>query len=213
MSERGLMAVILGIVGAIAFMSVVAVVSPAEAAVYKRDAHTLEISGPTTRRQAAEAIKEMRTNDIKRVIMWGEGGDFYAGLAIGIEIQREGASVQVPTGRRCVSACAFAAVASDKVMLGGELWFHTAYIPEYPLVFTLEQISTLGQQTGVQTLYYAYKVDLPAVFIWEIMGSTNACKFLVISDTSSVRQVTGAGFDDKINYRRRTVDECFAHTR
>lgn len=202
------LAAIMATIGGLLIWSVAA-----EAAVYKRDAHTLEISGPTTRQQAAQAITLLRANDIKRVVMWGDGGDFYAGLAIGLEIQREGVTVQVPTGRRCVSACAFAAIAADNIMLGGELWFHAAYIPHYPTNVTLEKISLWGQQTGAQTLYYATKIDVPAVFIWEILTTTSPCKFLVVKSTRSIRSVVDKGFHDKIAYSRKSHNECYAQNR
>jgi hypothetical protein len=121
--------------------------------------------------------------------MWGNGGDAFAGLAIGAAIHQKGVTVQIPSGARCISACAFAALAADKIMLGGELWFHHAYRPLVPTGKSLEDLERDGQKIGAMTLYYGHLIEVPAQFIYEVIATTSSCKFMVVDKTSSIRTI------------------------
>lgn len=183
-------------------------VASTAAAVVKVDGNTLTVSGNTTRIQAIAVSNALKHNDIKRVRMWGNGGDFFSGLAIGHMFSKEDIDVVIPTGARCVSACAFAALGADNVFLGGELWFHKPFRPKYNTFENLEDIDRGGQAIGVNLTYYVHELDHPVRFIFEMIGSTSHCKYLVIKKTSSIRALMAAGFDDKPVYSRTTQDDC-----
>lgn len=201
------------IVGTIIGVMLLLIYSPAMAAV-KLEGKTLTISGNTTRVQAVLVEQALKRNDVERIVMWGNGGDFFSGLAIGIMIKESGATVQIPTGARCVSACAFAAIAAEKIMVGGELWFHKAYRPSYNTLESLEDIDQDGQRIGITLSYYAYKLDLPLRFMFEVVGTTTSCKFLVIDSTLSARALQAASFDtNNFRYKRSYADTCHAYER
>lgn len=201
------------ITGTIIAVMLMLIYAPAMAAV-KLEGTTLTISGNTTRVQAAQVQQVLKRNDVERIVMWGNGGDFFSGLAIGLMIKESEATVQIPSGTRCVSACAFAAIASEKIMVGGELWFHKAYRPSYGPLESLEDIDKDGQRIGITLSYYAYKLDLPLRFMFEVVGTTTSCKFLVIDSTRSARALQAASFDtDDFRYQRGYIDTCHSYER
>jgi hypothetical protein len=181
----------------------------ASAAVKMLDEHTLQVSGNTTQRMAQEVVKQLALHDVKRIVMWGNGGDAFAGLAIGAAIHNEGVTLQIPSGTRCISACAFAALAADKIMLGGELWFHHAYRPMVPTSKSLEDLEREGQKIGAITLFYGHRIEVPAQFIYEVIATTSSCKFLVVDKSSSIRTIINTkDFENKtFRYSRRYNDE------
>ena len=188
-------------------------VASTAAAVVRVDGNTLTISGNTTRMQSVAVVNALKYNDIKRVRMWGSGGDFFSGLSIGYALSQEDVDVIIPTGARCVSACAFAALGAKKVFLGGELWFHKPFKPRYSTVDRLEDIDRAGQNIGINLSYYIWELDHPIRFLFEVIGSTSHCKYVVISKTSSIRDLMSAGFDDKPVYSRKTQDDCVDYSR
>ena len=181
----------------------------ANAAVKMLDEHTMQVSGNTTQRMAQEVIKNLALHDVKRIVMWGNGGDAFAGFAIGAAIHKEGTTVQVPSGTLCISACAFAALAAEKIMLGGELWFHHAYRPQVPTTKSLMDLERDGQKIGAITLYYGHKIQVPAQFIYEVIATTSHCKFMVIDSTKSIRTIINTkDFDERsFVFSRRYNDE------
>ena len=103
--------------------------TPATALVkYEDRTHTLSVGGNTTKPQVMAALFVIRAHDVSTVILWGNGGDFYAGLTLGHALKKEGVNVVIPTGKNCISACAIAALAGEKVMIDGALLFHRPYI-------------------------------------------------------------------------------------
>lgn len=188
-------------------------VASTASAVVKVDGNTLTVSGNTTRMQAIAVVNALKYNDIKRVRLWGSGGDFFSGLSIGHALSQEDVDVIVPTGTTCVSACAFAALGANKVFLGGELWFHKPFKPRYRTNERLEDIDRAGQNIGVNLSYYIWELDHPIRFIFEVIGSTSHCKYVVVSKTSSIRNLMNAGFDDKPVYSRKTQDDCVNYSR
>ena len=95
---------------------ITALASPAAAAVvYNDTTKNLTITGRTNNFQASSVYRYLRDNDVLTVTLQGEGGDYYAGLRLGRLIEAEGSVVIIPTNQRCVSACAFAALATLQV--------------------------------------------------------------------------------------------------
>lgn len=196
---------ILAVVLTLAFVGLTATASIAEV---RRDNDVLYVTGATTKWQVTQAVGILSKHYIKRVVLFGPGGDFFGGLALGQAIKKEGAVVQIPTNTRCVSACAFAAMGGYNILVGGELWFHHAYRPMYEGDASLEEINKSGQIIGMTTLYYGYLQDIPASFMWEVVATTSSCKFLIIDNTKSMRTIMDGKFDDKVVVPRRHHSTC-----
>ena len=157
--------------------------TPAAAAVvYDDTTKSLVVSGPTTSYQVGKVYKAMRDSDVLTVTLSGNGGDYYAGLRLGVLIREEGSVVIIPSGATCVSACAFAALGSDKVIIDGELWFHTPYLNSVPTSKTILEIAQMFGRAYVDMTSYLARMDIPMSFGHDLLVRTTTSKFVVIDD-------------------------------
>ena len=102
---------------------------------YDKETSTLRITGQTDMVQVLAASDMMREKDIKYIEMWGPGGYMEMGLQLGNRISKiEGVTVVVPKGKRCISACAFAAMGSKHIRIDGKLMLHRPFITGAPIM-------------------------------------------------------------------------------
>jgi hypothetical protein len=162
----------------------------ASAAVLWDDAtKTMTITGQTTMYQASQVYRVNKANEVLNVVMYGQGGSYYAGLRIGGLIKAEGSNVIIPMGKQCVSACAFAALAGNKVIVDGELWFHAPYLTEVPTGATILGIT---QNFGVaynDMSKYLLQMGVTIDFASELLKITTPSKFIIINDSSELRKL------------------------
>jgi hypothetical protein len=162
----------------------------ASAAVLWDDAtKTMTITGQTTMHQASQVYRVNKSNEVLNVIMHGQGGNYYAGLRIGKLIKAEGSNVIIPVDKKCISACAFAALAGKKVIVDGELWFHAPYLSKITTMATILQIT---QNFGVaynDMSKYLLEVGVTIDFATTLLQKTTPRKFIVINDTAQLRKL------------------------
>lgn len=164
-----------------------AVASPAAAlVVYDEATKNLAVSGTTTNYQAASVYRYMRDNDVLSVTLSGDGGEYYAGLRLGGLIKAEGSTVIIPAEKTCVSACAFAALGGDKIIVDGELWFHAPSLTLVPTNVSILEITQMFGRAYVDMSSYLAKMGVPMSFGYDIMVQTTIDKFIVIEDGSQI---------------------------
>lgn len=81
--------------------------------------------------------------------MISPGGYMPAALLIGEYISESGIPVVIREGTQCMSACAYAAIASPNLTLKGSLLFHSPY---FPTVSTSDTLSDLFVMSNLATL-------------------------------------------------------------
>jgi len=166
---------------------VLALATPASSAVvYDDTTKSLAITGKTTKFQAIMVYLAMRDNDVLTVTIFGEGGDYYSGLNIGRYIKEEGSVVIIPAGKRAVSAAAFAALGGSKVVVDGELWFHTPYLTMVPTNVTILEITQMFGRAYVDMSSYLAQVGIPISFGHDLLVRTTTSKFVVIDDGEQI---------------------------
>jgi hypothetical protein len=169
---------------------ITALVSPAAAAVvYDDTTKNLTITGRTNNLQASSVYRYLRDNDVLTVTLQGDGGDYYAGLRIGRLIEAEGSVVVIPTNKRCVSACAFAALGGDRVIVDGELWFHTPYLTSVPTTVTILGITQMFGRAYVDMTSYLAMMGIPMSFGHDLLVRTTTSKFVVIDDGAQIDRI------------------------
>jgi hypothetical protein len=150
---------------------------------------TMTITGQTTMYQASQVYRVNKANEVLNVIMHGQGGNYYAGLRIGGLIKAEGSNVIIPMGKQCVSACAFAALGGNKVVVDGELWFHAPYLSDVPTGVTILNIT---QNFGIaynDMSKYLLQVGVTIDFASELLKKSTTSKFVVINDSAELRKL------------------------
>ena len=131
----------------------------------------------------------MRNNDVLSVTLSGNGGEYYAGLRLGNMIKKEGSVVIIPAGRTCVSACAFAALGSDRAIVDGELWFHAPYLTLVPTNVTILEITQMFGRAYVDMASYLVSVGVPVSFGHDLLVQTTTNKFIVIDDGYQIERM------------------------
>jgi len=151
---------------------------------YDKETSTLRITGQTDMVQVLAASNIIREEEeIKYVEMWGPGGYMEMGLQLGNHISKiEGVTVVVPKGKRCISACAFAAMGSKHLRIDGKLMLHRPFIVAAPTTVPLEDILAYMGKGYLKTAYYLEDHGYSRHVMNNIMDYTSPCKFMVYKD-------------------------------
>jgi len=139
-----------------------------------------QFSGGTTDRLKAF----LNENPERTMIMNSPGGIFSEGIATGELIREMGVAVHIPSRAVCISACAFAAIASEEVKIEGIVAFHRPYydqegIPPSQLLGR-KDIFVGGHITGQIALHYLMQMGFSPTFSGYVMANTSEEVFLII---------------------------------
>jgi hypothetical protein len=177
--------------------------------VYDSVTKTVTISGTTTRRQSIALFKIMQEKTVTTVIMYGPGGDFYAGLRMGNMIQNAGAIVIIPEGKSCVSACSFMALAGSRIILDGKLEFHAPYFTSVPTGVTILDIAQKLGEGYIDMARYLIKNGYSAHFALKLLKDTSPCKFIVIDEQVGIDDLsTGINLYGQRSFKYTIKDNC-----
>ncbi len=154
---------------------------------FNKDLGALTISGPTSTYQVAQAYKVFLEEDVSIVYMWGPGGLLYSGIQLGNLIKAEGATVVIPAGKACVSACGFAALGAAEVVLKGTLMVHRPYMRTVPNLATIEATQARAAIAYLDSQAYLSSLGYPSLVRF-LTIETSPCKFVVIDSMDKLRK-------------------------
>ena len=140
------------------------------------------ISGATTSWQVNSVYEVFKDNEVLTVVLSGNGGEFYSGLSLGRLIAEEGSAVVIPEGTTCVSSCAFAALAGERVIVKGELWFHPPYLQAIPTNVTTIEVAQMFGRAYVDMARYLIEMGIPVTFGHDLLVRSDPWNFVVIDD-------------------------------
>jgi len=147
---------------------------------YDDTTETLRITGSTNMAQVVSASNFMRENEVQYIEMWGPGGQLEMGLQLGNRIAKEEtATVVIPKGKSCISACGFAAMGSDHIRVDGKMMLHRPFIVGVPTMANLEESLAYMGRGYLMTAYYLEDRGYPRSVMNSIMKYTSPCKFMV----------------------------------
>jgi len=169
--------------------------------------NTLTISGPTTGWQAIQVAGYVASGKVQRVIMWGDGGDYYAGLTIGRILSEVHPLVIIPGGKRCISACAFAALGGKFVVVNGTMLFHRPYLTQVSTRLGLEAVAGVFGKAYIDAVDYVVRMGYPIDFARNVINDTSPCRFMVVTRTEQLRSMRG-GVLDKVRKAYTIEDHC-----
>jgi len=150
---------------------------------YDKETSTLRITGQTDMIQVLAASNYLRKYEAKYIEMWGPGGYMEMGLQLGNRIAKEeGVTVVIPKGKKCISACAFAAMGSSHIRIDGKLMLHRPFIVGAPTMLPLEDTLAYMGKGYIKTAYYLEDHGYPRSVMDNIMDYTSPCKFMVYTD-------------------------------
>lgn len=147
---------------------------------YDKETSTLRITGQTDMIQVIEASNYMTEYEVQYIEMWGPGGYMEMGLQLGNRISREDtATVVIPKGKKCISACGFAAMGGSHIRIDGKLMLHRPYIQAAPIMERLEDILAYMGKGYLKAAYYLEDHGYSRNLMNSIMTYTSPCKFIV----------------------------------
>ena len=175
---------------------------------WNSDDGVLTLRGPTTKHMSTEVQVIMTKEDVLVVNMAGPGGEYYPGLHIGNLIKKEGSAVIIPEGQECVSACAFAAIAGEKLIINGALLFHLPYTQGVGTVKTIQQIQQEAGLVYFDMVAYIARQGYPIYFARELLAQTSPCKFVYVKDGESFVNTRTWNVTEPKSYKRKVTDRC-----
>lgn len=168
--------------------------APANAGVsFDPEYRALTISGVSDQLQVNQAFEafEEYGDDIDTVFMYGPGGYLFAGLQMGDLIHSKGVTVIVPSNKKCISACAFAALGGENIYLNGEIWFHGPYYQAIPIYIELGEIAPHHVPAYFEIIRYMQRMGYRLLMAEKILADTTYCKFLVTGDDEVLAKMKG----------------------
>jgi hypothetical protein len=171
---------------------------------YEPLTHTVVISGPTTSKQSIALYNVLKNKTVATIVMYGPGGDFYAGLRMGEMIANANVTVVIPEGKSCISACSFMAIAGKRIILDGTLEFHAPYFSSVPVGVTILDIAQRFGVGYIDMATYLVKHGYTTNFARKLLKDTSPCKFIIVDKQK--------GIDDLSTGKDSTSSRSFYYT-
>lgn len=149
---------------------------------YDETTKTLRVIGPTNMPQVVAASNYIREEEINYIEMWGPGGSLQMGIHLGNHIDKTTATVVVPKGKSCISACALAAMGGDHIRVDGKLMLHRPFISSAPILPSIEEVLAYMGRGYLITAYYLEDQGYSRSIMQNMMSRTSPCKFMVYED-------------------------------
>lgn len=148
---------------------------------------TILFNGPFLEGTSDRLKAFLNENSERKMIMNSPGGIFTEGIATGEIIREMGVIVHIPSRAVCISACAFAAIASEEINIEGIIAFHRPYydqegVPESQIM-SRKDIFVGGHVTGQIALHYLMQMGFSPTFSGYVMANTSEEVFLIIKKT------------------------------
>jgi hypothetical protein len=176
---------------------------------YEPLTHTVTISGVTTNKQSIALYNTLKDKTVANIILYGPGGDFYAGLRMGRMIAKTKVTVIIPEGKSCISACSFMALAGDRIILDGKLKFHAPYFSSVPTAVTLLDITQKFGVGYIDMATYLVKHGYTTNFARKLLKDTSPCKFIVIDKQKAIDDLsTGKDSTSPRSFYYTIRDNC-----
>lgn len=176
---------------------------------YTEENHTVSISGYTTHEQADKLYQILKNNEVATAVMYGPGGDYYAGLKMGDMLANEGLTVIVKENTECISACAFMALAGENIIVDGKVLFHAPYFSQAPTDVTLLQLAHKFGEGYMDMATYLLRRGSSIYFARQIITQTNSCRFLSVETGEAMMDLKSAKTAlDTVYYKNLIKDTC-----
>jgi len=176
---------------------------------YNEETHTVSISGYTNHEQADKLYQIFKKHEVATAVLSGPGGDYYAGLKMGNMIANEKVTVIVRERTTCVSACAFMALAGERIIVEGRVMFHAPYFQQAPTDVTLLQLAHKFGEGYIDMATYLLRRGSSIYFARQIVTQTTYCKFIAIDSGEAMMDLKSAGSPTSmIYYKNLIINKC-----
>lgn len=140
------------------------------------------------------------------LVIHSAGGYMVEGYGLGAVLRDAGVRVLIPEGSICLSACAFAAMSADDLIVLGVLGFHTPYINR-DLVGDLSEIeiAVIEAESRIQLMLYMSITGYPLTFLEEIVDNTSQSVYMVFETAEDLYAFRSE--DAVVNYNIMSTED------
>lgn len=138
-----------------------------------------------------------RHPDAEYLEMYSNGGMLVETNEPAKRIARLGIPVVVRPGEYCVSACAYLALASPDIRLGGQLAFHLPYSGGFSLDTTLYEVSQDAVLVTLMMNRYLFEHDWKLILYFLIQSTTDSETYVVFESEEELYKFK---FDDPTEF-------------
>ena len=158
-------------------------------AIYVESTNTMVVAGSTNAKLAFTTMNVIREHgdDITKVVMYGEGGAVSHMITIMEAMKKLNVPISIPNGKLCVSACALAALSSNKLDIHGVMLLHMGYYPRYPAGVGLHDILREGQLMAAIMYRTTQSVGLKHSFLEKLIENTGPSKWYFVTNYNQMK--------------------------
>lgn len=148
----------------------------------------------------------LELTETKYLSMNSTGGYMTESYMLGMFLQnRPDITLMVRNDNICMSACAFAALSANKLMLGQNgLDFHTPYIPYLESETTLQEFATQSQESLLGLMEYLDQTGYGIEFLELIMEKSNKETYITFNSVTELNKFKVEHFFDLSNAKDAT---------
>lgn len=120
------------------------------------------------------------------LVMNSPGGFMVEAYQLGFVIQELGISVLIVDGDICLSACAFAVMASENLILNGILAFHSPYVENIPSGMSTEDFGAMERGAMMRMMIYTITMGYSVGLVADIHEQTSRHEYIVFDDVADL---------------------------
>lgn len=150
-----------------------------EYVIVKVDESTVKFKGTFSEGSGMMLVMALTSFSFDKLVLESNGGLMLEAMMLGKLLNTTDIEVLIEKDTLCVSACAFAAMSSEKITLDGKLVFHAPY---YPTIPTEDSLYTVFKNVSLMTIELAdwfLETGYSVSFLELIYENTNNDTFMV----------------------------------
>lgn len=148
----------------------------------------IAFQGDMTLGSSDRIIMAMQMTQSSNLVMHSPGGFMIEAYQLGFAIRQMGVAVLIAEGNACLSACAFAVMASDNLHVNGLLGFHSPYIEEVPSGMSIESFGAMERGVMLQMMTYSVMLGYSIGLVADIHEYTTRDEYIVFDDEADLNR-------------------------
>lgn len=142
--------------------------------------------GEISESAAFSLVEALSIQKPKTLVMISPGGEMQASLIIGTYLKNSDVEVLIRENTECISACAFAVMASKQLQVNGNLLFHTPYFPVVSTADSLNDLFLMSSISHVALVEWFLANGYTLEFYRRILENTSNKTFLNFTSTDDL---------------------------
>jgi len=147
----------------------------------------LRFEGAMTMKGMSDLGDKIVAGNYDRLELNSAGGLAQSGYLLGHAIEYSNVKVMVRYGDICLSACAFAAMGSDDVIINGILGLHSPYAMGHDSGTTLTEIAQISNVGFADMMWYLSNMGYNIRLLKQIADETSPESFIVFSNAADLK--------------------------